>query len=890
MGVKCSDPGRAPLEGDRGGWRVWVAGVDTVRGIGFQQACAIGDAIDLVTNPTAAVLRVEGTDDIVDYETVAADCQRLRVRQAKTRQAPRTWSASDIAEVLDAWAKLSDADGAELAFVSDGQLGKTGVALEKIIEAAKAGATQAELDAMAKIIPGIRIRLPPASLLRRVELFTRAGTLERVLDGLELRVFRLMERARVATTEDARTAVDRLFRRLFEVGGQRLPAARELSRQQILDVLGLTHEEVTAGGAWDAQARETYRTRVLGEPVRPDTVVLNLLEIDVGPRVLQLLDGPIASTSTTGQPPGALLAARQVVLVGPTGTGKTTTLAMVRHLAAEREGVPVMLRADGHLPGALGRRVHETVATVLGGRLTVGGAQRLLADEGLLLLVDGVSEVDAGTREALRHDLRALAAERSLRVVAAGRDLATTRSVLPDGMSASGFSPIGLSRADRRQIAEARIGHDAVRQVAHIEETLGDAVDNPLLFGMAVVVNKQGGPIQSRPQVYQEFLAGLAARAQLVETDTSFATLGMAWSGLLATSRRATDGYEWRRLLADALRRLDGVGAFAGHAVTANEILHDAQAMGLLTRPDLDAGLVPLHDSFADYLAGAAVARGWATLAASLVPAQDEQALFAVQIGGLDDALADRLAVENPLLACRVAALAGVEPGSADPERVGALLVKLVAGATLPPLTGRGGVRLLHDPGVLGIVLVDGPCELVDLPQFHRLAATNPSWLLPAGSGSLAVAVNVWASAVRAAVLPQRRLFPSRVPEDADAVVAALVEHETACAELLRSTVEWALPSPATGGRVLEALGTGVAAVVGDPFAGPFGRPQVPVTYSRGCGEILVVREGDRRVDTSQLHTSGVADGLLRHHPAVETARRVLDTLKALTARTWPAP
>ncbi len=89
---------------------------------------------------------------------------------------------------------------------------------------------------------------------------------------------------------------------------------------------------------------------------------------------------------------------------------------------------------------------------------------------------------------------------------------------------------------------------------------------------------------------------------------------------------------------------------------------------------------------------------------------------------------------------------------------------------------------------------------------------------------------------------------------------------------------------------MLDALGTGLMAVVGDPFTEPSGRPTVPVAYRRGGGEILVVREGDLRVDTSQLDTSGVADGRLRLPPSTETAKRVLDTLKALTAGTWPTP
>jgi hypothetical protein len=867
-----------------------LGGIDTIRGIAFQQACALGDALDLVTRPDAAVVRVEGREEVVDFETAAADGRRLRICQAKTRQAPKTWSADEIIALLNAWADLDDADDAVFAFVTDGQLSRSGVALQRVLEAAKAGATQAEVDALAQETGRLVSTMPLASLLGRVELLTRFGTVGSVLDRVELRVLRLMERARVVTTEDASAAVDRLFRTLFVVGGERQPQRREVTRRQVLDLLGLADEDLAAAHAWDAKVRTAYRDRVLEEPTQPGLAVLDVLQVDAGPKVLRLLDGPIPAEGTGAEPPGTLLDDRQVSLVGPTGTGKTTTLAMLRRIAAERGAVPVLLRADGHLPGTLGRRLHEAVTNVLGSRLTVGGVERLRADQDLLLLVDGVSEVDENTRAALRHDLRALAAQRPLGVVASGRDLATTRSVLPDATSVSAFSLVRLSAADRRQIARARLGRDAGRDVAQIEETLGDAVDNPLLFAMAIAVREQGGSVDSRPQVYREFLAGLAARAGLVETDTRFAALGMAWSELLAGSHRAADGYEWRRLVAEALDRLARTAPFAGHGVTAGQVLEDAQAMGLLTRPDLDVGLVPLHDSFADYLAGAAVAHGWVALPSPLVPALDEQVLFATQLAGLDDALADRLVVEHPLLACRVAALPGVERGSAQPERVGVLLAELAAGATLEPLAGRRGVCVLDAADVLGVVLVDGQSRRIDLAEFHRLAAANPSWLLPAGSGSLAAAVNVWASAVRVALRPRRRGRPTPVPDDPDAVVRALIDYETACAALLRTTVRRVLPSPAVGNRVLEALGEGLVAVVDDPQSVPGGRAEVWATYQRGGGQILVVRQGDSRVDPSQLSSNGAVERLLRPDPAAAVARRILATLTELTDETWPAP
>jgi hypothetical protein len=428
-----------------------VAGVDTIRGIAFQQACALRDAVDLLADPDAALLRVEGAEDIVDYELVAVNGRRLRVCQAKTRQEPRTWSAGDLAAVLNAWDKVAEANDTEFVFVTDGQLGKSAVAIKDIIEAARAGASQADLDTMVEEIPRSTISLPSSSLLRRVEVLTGFGTVGSILEGVELRLLRLMEGGRLVRTEEARAAVDRLFRLLFEVGGEGRLQRREVTRLQILDVLGLTDEEVRAGGAWDLEARDLYRRRVRDDQLGPDMVLLDVLPVHAGPRVLQL-SGPIPGEGSRPQPAEVLLEGGQVVLVSPTGSGKTTTLHALRRIAAGRGDVPVLLRADGHLPDTLARRMHEAVASVLGRRLTGGGVERLLADQELLLLVDGVSEVDADTQDALRRDLRVLAAQRPLRVVTAGRDLAVIRSILPGWRPRSGVNGSGRGfRCDARR-------------------------------------------------------------------------------------------------------------------------------------------------------------------------------------------------------------------------------------------------------------------------------------------------------------------------------------------------------------------------------------------------------------------------------------------------------
>lgn len=59
--------------------------------------------------------------------------------------------------------------------------------------------------------------------------------------------------------------------------------------------------------------------------------------------------------------------------------------------------------------------------------------------------------------------------------------------------------------------------------------------------------------------------------------------------------------------------------------------------------------LAPLHDSFADFLAAKAIVRQEASLPPRLNAGYEETVLFMVELAGLDDALALRLATESPL-------------------------------------------------------------------------------------------------------------------------------------------------------------------------------------------------------------------------------------------------
>ena len=117
-----------------------------------------------------------------------------------------------------------------------------------------------------------------------------------------------------------------------------------------------------------------------------------------------------------------------------------------------------------------------------------------------------------------------------------------------------------------------------------------------------------------------------------------------------------------------------------------------------------------------------------------------------VEMAGVDDTLADRLAAENPLLACRVARLRRAR-GQADAGRAGMLLQALAAGRDLP-LLAEPGIQLFHHERFTGAVLAGDHHGTVDQAQFDTLIRYHPAVMVPADTGSLQLAVQLWAAAL----------------------------------------------------------------------------------------------------------------------------------------------
>jgi hypothetical protein len=222
-------------------------GADVIRGVAFQLAQALSDVVDLVVEGEGVAVVIEGAVDVVDYEVVDHGGRRIAVRQAKTRREPGTWSASELARILCALGEVDDAAEAEFAFLTDAQLNDSGRRLDELINAMRADPDEHVLRRGAEALGRGGVQLPPLDVVRRVRILTRMGTAESILGQAAMRVLTLMQRARLATLEDAENAVNGLFRQLFVIGGHVDLKRRTVSRPRCLPRLASVRRACGAG-------------------------------------------------------------------------------------------------------------------------------------------------------------------------------------------------------------------------------------------------------------------------------------------------------------------------------------------------------------------------------------------------------------------------------------------------------------------------------------------------------------------------------------------------------------------------------------------------------------------------------------------------------------------
>ncbi|MFE0775651.1 NB-ARC domain-containing protein [Streptomyces sp. NPDC058861] len=280
--------------------------------MGFQTACAILQLIRTPDQyPEAETFRVEGADEAIDFEVRDARGRPLLLAQAKTRVEPRTWSGPELVRLARRWAE-ADPDGtAVLRFLSDGPVQASGQAVRDAAERARALPDPEQwLAACEGLGTSIALTAEDHALMRRLEINTRTGPWEQILDEARIELLRLAPTAVASAEIDA--TIDALFVKMFQWSGE-----RRIDRRTIrLDELpGLLRGRRTASGHGADVSRGPRRAVFRGVPsatgLRGRTEELDALE------------------RLFGQEPG--IGTTRVVVSGLGGIGKSSVARLYAH-------------------------------------------------------------------------------------------------------------------------------------------------------------------------------------------------------------------------------------------------------------------------------------------------------------------------------------------------------------------------------------------------------------------------------------------------------------------------------------------------------------------------------------------------------------------------------
>lgn len=848
-----------------------MSGVNTVRGIGYQQAQAVLEAVSLLDDARVAALRVEGVEDIVDVEVLDHRSRILVGKQFKVRAGEYTWGQAELVDMMRRWAQVPGAESAVFEFVTDGRLGPSGERVRDALRAAAAG-ERAELAALledaedsdvVRILTRAVVRQDPVgvgALLLRAERQVMAMLLSPI--------------TAVDARQDAEAGVNRLFTRLMERAGHPSVDRRVVDRKEIANVLGVAADQI-GGQRWPMDVRARYLERAAA--LNLETVATPLLEplssgLAAGSVKMIGEHAPLSVVELASQAPA--------VLTGRTGEGKTTACrVLVRDAAAVGRSV-LLAQAEAYLPGRLTSLVADALSDVLGEPMPTATGAQALSDTEVTLVIDGVSEVPRALRNALADDLRALVASgRGAGVVVVGRDVAALQAVLPTSRPPMRYVIIGLDRQRRREVTYRLIAGTAAPAdperystevptlAAQAERALSDAAGNPLLFAMAVQLLAGGVVLTDRAEIYAAFVERLAGRAGVEGIAEAARVLGAAFARLLDEGRRYADPYEWRALVTDA------AAVLAADERQADEA---ARRSGLVSTIGFAQTVVPMHDSFADYLAGAAHAARLVPFPARFGSADEQRVAFAAEIGGIDASLAATVARDLPLLAIAIAEHDRRPLDSSAPTEVATLRAAL-AGAAVPR-----GVALWPDRGRVVVFADDGEEPRWVADEAHHLMQTTPH--IVGGGGPLDLAVRLWRHDLRARLTPARALPPG-IPQTVDGAVEALRAHTAATAAELRSLIAF-LPAAARPAVVAQVGPFGMTARVGRRQGHLPGR-RWSMSYIRT--EDIDIAASSSEENELDWHGwgGGSVDYTLSTPPAAEAAQRVRDAVNGLVGRHW---
>lgn len=779
-----------------------MAGTDTARGMGYQHAQSVMTALDVVGDPDLGSLMVEGTEDVMDIAVFNHAGQVEWAKQVKTKDHAYTWSQSELLDVLRKWAALDAAATARFEFVTDGRLGRTG----EDVRAALVAAADGDLGPVATLLD-----LPETDALCRVmaRCVIRQDEVGvgLVLAAAEREVRTLQAVGPGDAAEMSGHAVDRLFTEISVRAGSSNPDDRVLTEAEILGLVGGT-AAVEPADRWDHLLRAEYLAAITRLPTEP--VVEPTLETPNEPGTLSFGFGlPVTHL---------LNSLKYVTLTGQTGTGKSTTTRVLRREGATTGDVVIITHAEAYVSGRLDSLIAGALSAVVGRDLpSLTGAQAL-NDDTVTIVVDGVSEVPPSVREALAAQLRPRSsAATGAGIILAGRDALRCRSVFATTVTTANLQVRPFDDNQCQTVAaQALAGStlDPKLAVRKAEHALGDMVSNPMLLTMALQLLADGTDFKDRAGLYVGVINQMANRSSTPDISVVTAVLGMTYAGLLDEDRRYATTFEWNRRIHDACETLTRIGV----ETHRDTVLAAADATGLVTKLGDSDVRIPVHDSFADYLAGVAHGERLAALPDLLTASDEQRILFSGEHSGATAQTAAAVARDLPFIAVAYARTDNRSNGPDAPQEVAALL------HTLAPATATTvGVRMWnHNGRIVASIAGDRTTAWVDEPEGKALLASAPTSIVEQPNGPLATAVRLWSLYVTGKLRDTTPREPRQPIADEHTATTAVEVRTNEIATSIE-TILTAAFSPQAAASLQERIGPlGLRALIyADPHPGP---------------------------------------------------------------------
>ena len=749
----------------------------------------------------------------MDIEFLSACGAVTHAKQIKTRVEAYTWAVAELLALFKKWAATPKSDEASFEFLTNGRLGPSGLELAKGLEHAWNDDLRL-LDCLVERNSGLSCLLG-----LRVRIRTDRSTIGELLGRAEREVAAMFTSPSTvgSALEQAEAAVNRLFRVLFCRAGLPNPEDRIIDRREIACFLGVP-EDQRAFERWPGHLRSAYIEACLRLQPAANDLHAGLTPVPAEVKSDGAGDTALSPLVLTEGPSSKVLA-------GQTGIGKTIAIDQLRTAAAESNRVVVVLSAEAYVPGRLPALVADGLGDVVGRMLPPSTGRQLLADPSVTVVVDNISETPGSIRRELAGEIRPLVMSRQAATfVLVGRDVVALRELLPVSAQPTTYAVVPLSRAKRKNMVEDWIADQDMTEETHVvmarvERLLGSAVENPLLFTMALRLSAADPPAATRAELYEQTVDSLAVRSGTAMVSYVSRALGLVFAVLLNEERRYADPYRWATLLAWAVAEMGN----HDREGLARRLDRAARRAGLVVPVGPRQRLAPIHDSFADYLAGTAHADGF-PLPSRLRQGDRQRIMFACELAGVGAEAAMLITRDLPFVAPAVATLEARTLDQDSPTEIAEMLTLLSASQQ------QRGVLL---------------CELADGRVAATASRSTSSWvsyavLVEAAKtvghivctprGPLDVAVRLWRLSLRTSL---RKVVPGlggRFPANIAEAVSSLRAHAEETAQAVRTLVADIAPS-GHGDHLGTLLGPlGITALVYPQTEDIFG-PRWPVRY-----------------------------------------------------------